>query len=144
MTLERTLSIIKPDGVAHDRIGSVYDRFERAGLRIAAARMLQLSRLEAESFYAVHRERPFFASLVDYMTSGPVMVQVLEGEDAVQKNRDLMGATDPARAAPGTLRREWGESIERNLVHGSDSPANALREIAFFFGEVDVFPRLPA
>lgn len=143
MSFERTLSIVKPDGVARDRIGAVYDRFERAGLRIVAAQMLMLSRAQAEAFYAVHRERPFFASLVEYMTSGPVMVQVLEGEDAVQKNRDLMGATDPARAAPGTLRREWGESIERNLVHGSDSPENALREIAFFFGEIDVFSRIP-
>jgi nucleoside-diphosphate kinase len=143
MSLERTLSIIKPDGVARDRIGSVYDRFERAGLRIVAARMLELSRAQAESFYAVHQKRPFFQSLVAYMTSGPVMVQVLEGEEAVQKNRDLMGATDPAKAAPGTLRRDWGESIERNLVHGSDSPANALCEIAFFFGEIDVFSRTP-
>jgi nucleoside-diphosphate kinase len=141
VALERTLSIIKPDGISRNLIGSVIERFERAGLRVVAARMRRLDRNEAERFYAVHRARPFFPSLVGYMTSGPILVQVLEGEDAVRKNRDLMGATDPARAAPGTIRREWGESIERNLVHGSDSPETAREEIGFFFGAIDVCDR---
>jgi nucleoside-diphosphate kinase len=141
MTLERTLSIIKPDGISRNLIGAVIGHFERAGLRVVAARMRRLGRPEAERFYAVHHSRPFFASLVDYMTSGPVLVQVLEGEDAVRKNRELMGATDPARAAPGTIRREWGESIERNLVHGSDSLETAREEIHFFFGAIDVCDR---
>jgi nucleoside-diphosphate kinase len=141
MALERTLSIVKPDGVSADLIGEVYRRFEKAGLAVIAARMLQLSQREAEAFYAVHRERAFFPDLVRYMSSGPVMVQVLEGENAVARNRDIMGATDPKRAAPGTIRADLAESIERNVVHGSDAAETAAREIAFFFSTTELHPR---
>jgi nucleoside-diphosphate kinase len=141
MALERTLSIVKPDGVARNLIGDVYHRFEKAGLRIVAARMLQLTQRQAEGFYAVHRERPFFRDLCAYMTSGPVMVQVLEGESAVQRHRDIMGATDPKKAAPGTVRADLATSIEENVVHGSDSAENAAREIAYFFAETALCPR---
>jgi nucleoside-diphosphate kinase len=141
MALERTLSIVKPDGVSADLIGEVYRRFEKAGLSIIAARMLRLSQREAEGFYAVHRERPFFADLVRYMSSGPVMVQVLEGENAIARNRDIMGATDPKKAAPGTIRADLAESIERNVVHGSDGPDTATREIGYFFSETELHPR---
>jgi nucleoside-diphosphate kinase len=141
MALERTLSIVKPDGVRGNLIGEVYRRFEQAGLAIVAARMLRLSRPEAERFYAVHRERPFFKDLVRYMTSGPVIVQVLEGEDAIARNRDIMGATDPKKAAPGTIRAELATSIEQNVVHGSDAPDSAAREIAFFFNASELHPR---
>jgi nucleoside-diphosphate kinase len=141
MALERTLSIVKPDGVQKNLIGEVYRRFEQAGLRIVAARMLQLSQSQAEGFYAVHRERPFYRDLVRYMTSGPVMVQVLEGENAVARNREIMGATDPKRAAPGTIRADLAASIEQNVVHGSDAPDTAAREIAFFFAEGDLCAR---
>lgn len=141
MALERTLSIVKPDGVQKNLIGEVYRRFEQAGLRIVAARMLQLSQSQAEGFYAVHRERPFYRDLVRYMTSGPVMVQVLEGENAVARNREVMGATDPRQAAPGTIRADLAASIEQNVVHGSDAPETAVREIAFFFSESDLCPR---
>jgi nucleoside-diphosphate kinase len=140
MALERTLSIVKPDGVSRNLIGEVYGRFEKAGLKIIAARMQQLSRDEAEGFYAVHRQRPFFKDLVAYMTSGPVLVQVLEGEGAVARNREIMGATDPRKAAPGTIRADLAESIERNVVHGSDSPENAATEIAYFFSQTELFP----
>jgi len=136
--MERTLSIVKPDGVGRNLIGEVYRRFEQAGLRVIAARMLRLSQSEAEGFYAVHRERPFFKDLVRFMTSGPVMVQVLEGEGAIAKNRDIMGATNPANAAPGTIRKDFAESIEANSVHGSDSPETAAQEIAFFFAETEI------
>ncbi len=141
MALERTLSIVKPDGVAKNLLGEVYRRFEQAGLRIVAARMRHLTPAEAEGFYAVHRERPFFRDLCRYMTSGPVVVQVLEGESAVQKNRDIMGATDPKKAAPGTIRADLAASIEENVVHGSDSAENAAREIAYFFSETELCPR---
>ncbi|MBV8495351.1 MAG: nucleoside-diphosphate kinase [Gammaproteobacteria bacterium] len=141
MALERTLSIVKPDGVGGNLIGEVYRRFETAGLSIIAARMMQLSQREAEGFYAVHRERPFFRDLVRYMTSGPVMVQVLEGEGAIARNRDIMGATDPAKAAPGTIRADLARSIERNVVHGSDAPETAAREIAYFFSTTELHPR---
>ena len=141
MALERTLSIVKPDGVGRNLIGDVYHRFEKAGLRIVAARMLQLTQRQAEGFYAVHRERPFFRDLCSYMTSGPVMVQVLEGESAVQRHRDIMGATDPKKAAPGTIRADLASSIEENVVHGSDSAENAAREIAYFFAETSLCPR---
>jgi nucleoside-diphosphate kinase len=141
MSVERTLSIVKPDGVQKNVIGNVYHRFEQAGLRIVAARMARLSQAEAEGFYDVHRARPFFKDLVSYMTSGPVMIQVLEGEGAVQKNRDLMGATDPKKAAPGTIRADLATSIEQNVVHGSDSLENAAREISYFFAETDLCPR---
>jgi nucleoside-diphosphate kinase len=141
MALERTLSIVKPDGVQKNLIGEVYRRFEQAGLRVVAARMLQLSQSQAEGFYAVHRERPFYRDLVRYMTSGPVMVQVLEGENAVARNRDIMGATDPKKAAPGTIRADLAASIEQNVVHGSDAPDTAAREIAFFFADSDLCPR---
>ncbi len=141
MSLERTLSIVKPDGVGKNVIGDVYRRFEQAGLRIVAARMLQLTQAQAESFYGIHRERPFFRDLCKYMTSGPVMVQVLEGEGAVAKNRDIMGATDPKKAAPGTIRADLADSIEANVVHGSDSAENAAREVAFFFSETEICPR---
>ncbi len=141
MALERTLSIVKPDGVAKNLIGEVYRRFEQAGLRIVAARMRHLTPAEAQGFYAVHRERPFFKDLCQYMTSGPVVVQVLEGENAVQKHRDIMGATDPKKAAPGTIRADLAASIEENVVHGSDSAENAAREIAFFFSETEICPR---
>jgi nucleoside-diphosphate kinase len=141
MAVERTLSIVKPDGVRKNVIGEVYRRFESAGLRIIAARMMRLSRSEAEGFYAVHRERPFFKDLVAYMTSGPVVVQVLEGENAVARNREIMGATDPKKAAPGTIRADLAESIEQNVVHGSDSAENAAREVAYFFAETELCPR---
>ncbi len=141
MALERTLSIVKPDGVARNLIGDVYRRLEQAGLRIVGARMLLLTQRQAERFYAVHRERPFFRDLCAYMTSGPVMVQVLEGETAVQRHRDIMGATDPKKAAPGTIRADLATSIEQNVVHGSDSSENAAREIAFFFAETSLCPR---
>jgi nucleoside-diphosphate kinase len=133
MALERTLSIIKPDAVKKNVIGQILARFEAAGLRIVAARMMHLSRAEAEGFYAVHRDRPFFRDLVEFMTSGPVLVQVLEGEDAIAKNRELMGATDPKKAAKGTIRADFADSIDANAVHGSDGPETACKEIAFFF-----------
>jgi nucleoside-diphosphate kinase len=141
MAVERTLSIVKPDGVQKNVIGEVYRRFEQAGLRIVAARMRRLTQSEAEGFYAVHRERPFFRDLVSYMTSGPVVVQVLEGENAVAKNRDIMGATDPKKAAPGTIRADLATSIEQNVVHGSDSLENATREIGYFFADTEICPR---
>jgi nucleoside-diphosphate kinase len=141
MALERTLSIVKPDGVSRNLIGEVYRRFEKAGLSIVAARMRHLSQLEAEAFYAVHRERPFYKDLVKYMTSGPVVVQVLEGDNAIAKNREIMGATDPKKAAPGTIRADLAESIERNVVHGSDAADTAAREIAFFFAGTELHPR---
>src|SRR5262245_55015013 len=141
MAFERTLSIVKPDGVQKNLIGEVYRRFEKAGLQIVAARMLRLTLAQAEGFYAVHKERPFFKDLVKYMTSGPVIVQVLEGDNAVAKNRELMGATDPKKAAPGTIRADFAASIEENVVHGSDSAENAAIEIAFFFATSDLCPR---
>ncbi len=141
MALERTLSIVKPDGVARNLIGDVYHRFERAGLCIVAARMTQLTQRQAEGFYAVHRERPFFRDLCGYMTSGPVMVQVLEGESAVTRHREIMGATDPKKAAPGTIRADLATSIEENVVHGSDSVENAAREIGYFFAETALCAR---
>ncbi|MGH8231639.1 MAG: nucleoside-diphosphate kinase [Steroidobacteraceae bacterium] len=141
MAVERTLSIVKPDGVARSLIGEVYRRFESAGLRIVAARMLKLTQQQAELFYAVHRERPFFHDLVRYMSSGPVMTQVLEGEGSIAKNRDIMGATDPKKAAPGTIRADLAHSIEQNVVHGSDSPDTAAGEIAFFFSATEICPR---
>lgn len=141
MALERTFSIVKPDGVQKNLIGEVYRRFEQAGLKIVAARMVHLTQRQAEGFYAVHSERPFFKDLVKYMTSGPVVVQVLEGDNAVAKNRELMGATDPKKAAPGTIRADLASSIEENVVHGSDSAENAAIEIAFFFASSDLCPR---
>ncbi|MDR2220576.1 MAG: nucleoside-diphosphate kinase [Methylobacillus sp.] len=141
MAVERTLSIIKPDAVAKNVIGKIYSRFESNGLRIVASRMMHLSQTEAEGFYAVHRERPFFNDLVKFMISGPVVVQVLEGENAVLAHRDLMGATDPKKAAPGTIRADFAESIDANAVHGSDSPENAAIEIAYFFPASQVFKR---
>ncbi|MDH5175422.1 MAG: nucleoside-diphosphate kinase [Gammaproteobacteria bacterium] len=141
MSLERTLSIVKPDGVRKNVIGDVYHRFEKAGLRIVAARMMHLTQAQAEAFYGIHRERPFFKDLVAFMTSGPVMVQVLEGENAVLKNRDIMGATDPKKADKGTIRADLADSIDANTVHGSDSLENAAREIAFFFSETEICPR---
>jgi nucleoside-diphosphate kinase len=141
MAIERTLSIIKPDAVAKNVIGKIYARFEEAGLRVIAARMMQLSRADAEGFYAVHRERPFFKDLVDFMISGPVMVQVLEGENAIQKNRDLMGATDPRKAAPGTIRADFADSIDANAVHGSDAAETARAEVAFFFPSMNIHSR---
>ena len=139
MALERTLSIIKPDAVAKNVIGEIYARFEKAGLKVVAAKYKQLSRREAEGFYAVHRERPFFNALVEFMISGPVMIQVLEGEGAIAKNRDLMGATDPKKAAKGTIRADFADSIDANAVHGSDSLENAAIEIAYFFPATDVY-----
>jgi nucleoside-diphosphate kinase len=141
MAVERTLSIIKPDAVAKNVIGKIYSRFESNGLRIVAARMAWLSRTEAEGFYAVHRERPFFKDLVEFMTSGPVMIQVLEGEDAIAKNRELMGATDPKKAAAGTIRADFARSIDANAVHGSDGPDTAKAEIAYFFPQSEVHSR---
>jgi nucleoside-diphosphate kinase len=141
MALERTLSIVKPDGVQKNLIGNVYSRFEKAGLRIVAARMMQLTLAQAEGFYAVHRERPFFKDLVRYMSSGPVIVQVLEGDNAVAKHRELMGATDPKKADKGTIRADLAASIEENVVHGSDSADNARTEIAYFFAAADLCPR---
>ena len=139
MAIERTLSIIKPDAVAKNVIGKIYSRFETNGLKVVAARMVWLSPQEAGAFYAVHKERSFFSELVDFMTSGPVMVQVLEGDDAIAKNRDLMGATDPKKAAPGTIRADFAESIDANAVHGSDGPDTACAEIAFFFPGMNVY-----
>jgi nucleoside-diphosphate kinase len=141
MAIERTISIIKPDAVAKNAIGDIYSRFEKAGLKIVAARMMHLSQEQAEGFYAEHKERPFFGALVSFMTSGPVMVQVLEGENAVLTNRDLMGATNPADAAAGTIRADFAESIDENAVHGSDSTESAAREIAYFFAEEELCPR---
>ena len=141
MAVERTLSIIKSDAVAKNIIGKIYSRFESNGLKIVAAKMKHLTREEAEGLYAVHKERPFFAELVKFMTSGPVMVQVLEGENAVAKNRELMGATNPKEAAPGTIRADFASSIDANAVHGSDSLANAAIEVAYFFGEQEICPR---
>ena len=138
MAVERTLSIVKPDGVSRNLIGEVYRRFEKAGLSIIASRMIHLSQLEAEGFYAVHRERPFFKDLVKYMTSGPVVVQVLQGENAIAKNREVMGATNPEKAAAGTIRKEFANDIERNAVHGSDAPETAREEIAFFFSTAEL------
>lgn len=141
MAPERTLSIIKPDAVAKNVIGEIYARFEKAGLKIVAAKMKRLSRAEAEGFYAVHRERPFFKPLVDFMISGPVMIQALEGENAILKNRELMGATDPKKAAPGTIRANFAQSIDANAVHGSDAPETAKEEIAYFFSGVEISGR---
>jgi len=141
MTVERTLSIIKPDGVEKNLIGEIYRRFESAGLQIVASRMMHLSRQQTEGFYAVHSERPFFADLVEYMTSGPVIVQVLEGPDAIARNRQLMGATNPAEADPGTIRADFANSIEENIVHGSDGPETAMQEIEFFFADGGLCPR---
>ncbi|HBT32854.1 MAG TPA: nucleoside-diphosphate kinase [Pusillimonas sp.] len=141
MAIERTLSIIKPDAVAKNAIGQIVARFEQAGLKVIAASLKQLSQSEAERFYAVHRERPFFKDLVDFMVSGPVFVQVLEGDNAIQKNRDLMGATDPKKAEPGTIRADFAESIDANAVHGSDAPETAAVEIAFFFPESNIHSR---
>jgi nucleoside-diphosphate kinase len=140
MAVERTLSIIKPDATRRNQTGAIVDRFEKAGLRIIASRRIRLSKDQAEAFYAVHKARPFFASLVAFMTSGPVVVQVLEGENAIATNRDVMGATDPARAAAGTIRKDFAESIEANSVHGSDAPETAANEIRFFFSELDIVP----
>lgn len=139
--MSQTLSILKPDAVSKNIIGEIYTRFERAGLKIVAAKMKHLSREEAEGFYAVHRERPFFQDLVEFMTSGPVMIQVLEGEDAVTRNRELMGATDPRQAAPGTIRADFATSIDANAVHGSDSEENAKTEIGFFFADDEIYSR---
>ncbi|MBK5915791.1 nucleoside-diphosphate kinase [Rhodocyclus purpureus] len=139
MAIERTLSIIKPDAVAKNVIGQIYSRFEGAGLKVVAARMAWLSEQQAGAFYAVHKDRPFFKDLVSFMTSGPVMIQALEGEDAIAKNRELMGATDPKKAAPGTIRADFADSIDANAVHGSDAPETAAVEIAFFFPTLDVF-----
>ena len=141
MAIERTLSIIKPDAVAKNVIGKIYQRFEDAGLKIIAARMMHLSDQEAGQFYAVHKERPFFKDLVSFMTSGPVMVQVLEGEGAIAKNRELMGATDPKKAEPGTIRADFADSIDANAVHGSDAPETAAVEVAFFFPGMNIHPR---
>ena len=141
MTLERTLSIVKPDAVAKNIIGKIYDRFETAGLRIVACRMIKLSLEQAEAFYAVHRQRPFYGELVEYMTSGPVVVQVLEGEDAIQTNRRVKGATNPEEAEPGTIRADFADSVQANAVHGSDGPETARSEIEFFFNEGDVCQR---
>lgn len=141
MAVERTLSIIKPDAVAKDVIGEIYSRFEKAGLKIVAARMMQLSREQAEGFYAVHKERPFFNDLVSFMISGPVMVQALEGEDAIRKNREIMGATNPKEAAAGTLRHDYADSIDANAVHGSDGPDTAKQEIEYFFKADDICSR---
>ncbi len=141
MSVEQTLSIIKPDGVQKNLMGEIYSRFEKAGLQIIAARMMHLSKEQAEGFYAVHKERPFYGDLVSYMTSGPVMVQALEGESAIDKNREIMGATNPADAADGTIRKDFAASIEENVVHGSDGPDTAAQEIAFFFGDDGLCPR---
>ncbi|WP_227367760.1 nucleoside-diphosphate kinase [Halomonas sp. M20] len=141
MADQRTLSIIKPDAVAKNVIGEIYSRFEKAGLKIVAAKMQHLSKAQAEGFYAEHKERGFFNDLVGFMTSGPVMIQVLEGDDAIAKNRDLMGATNPKEAAPGTIRADFAESIDANAAHGSDSPESAEREVAYFFGNDEICPR---
>ena len=141
MAVERSLSIIKPDAVAQNVIGQIYARFEEAELRIVAARMLHLDRAKTESFYAVHRERPFFGELVEFMISGPILVQVLEGENAIDKNREVMGATNPKDAAPGTIRADFAREVTENAVHGSDAPETAAQEIAFFFDKDEVCPR---
>lgn len=141
MAIERTLSIIKPDAVAKNVMGKIYSRFETNGLKIVAAKMARLSRTEAEGFYAVHKGRPFFNDLVAFMTSGPVMIQVLEGENAIAKNRELMGATDPKKAEPGTIRADFAQSIDANAVHGSDGPETATTEIAYFFPSSEIFSR---
>ena len=141
MAVERTLSIIKPDAVAKNVIGEIYSRFEKAGLKVIASRMTHLSQNEAEGFYAVHRGRPFFNDLVEFMISGPVMIQVLEGDNAILKNRDLMGATDPKKAAPGTIRADFAQSIDANAVHGSDAPETAKVEVGFFFPGMNVYSR---
>ncbi|MGA1381683.1 MAG: nucleoside-diphosphate kinase [Burkholderiaceae bacterium] len=141
MAVERTLSIIKPDAVAKNVIGQIYSRFEQAGLKVIAAQMMHLSRAQAEGFYAVHAQRPFFKDLVDFMISGPVIVQVLQGENAIAKNRELMGATDPKKADPGTIRADFADSIDANAVHGSDGPDTAAQEIAYFFPSMGVFGR---
>lgn len=141
MAIERTLSILKPDAVARNVIGQIYARFEAAGLKIVAAKMAQLTREQAEGFYAVHRERPFFKDLVAFMISGPVMIQVLEGENAIQKNREIMGATDPKKAAAGTIRHDYAVSVDENAAHGSDAPETAAVEIAYFFGQDGICPR---
>ena len=141
MAVERTFSIIKPDAVSKNVVGEIYARFEKAGLKIVAAKMVRLSRNDAEGFYAVHKERPFFKDLVDFMTTGPVMMQVLEGDNAILKNRELMGATDPKKAAPGTIRADFAQSIDANAVHGSDAPETAKVEIAYFFPEHQIYSR---
>ena len=142
MAVERTFSIVKPNAVAKDVIGSIYQRFEQAGLKIVAAKMLHMNKEQAQGFYAVHKERPFFNDLVNFMTSGPVMVQVLEGENAIMKNREIMGATNPAEAAAGTIRADFADSLEANAVHGSDAPETAAEEIAYFFTESEICPRV--
>ena len=141
MAVERTFSIVKPNAVAKDVIGSIYQRFEQSGLKIVAAKMLHMTTEQAQGFYAVHKERPFYNDLVSFMTSGPVMVQVLEGEDAIMKNREIMGATNPAEAAAGTIRADFADSLEANAVHGSDAPETAAQEIAYFFTESEICPR---
>ena len=141
MSVERTLSIVKPDGVAKNIIGEVYSRFEKAGLKVVAAKMMQLSQAQAQEFYAVHKERPFYKDLVSFMISGPVMVQVLEGENAIAKNREVMGATNPKDAAPGTIRADFANSVDENVVHGSDAAETAKQEIAFFFKDNEICPR---
>jgi nucleoside-diphosphate kinase len=141
MAIEQTFSIIKPDAVAKNIIGEIYSRFEKGGLRVVAARMLHLTREQAEGFYAVHKERPFYHDLVEFMTSGPVMVQVLEGENAIMKHRELMGATNPQEADPGTIRADFAETLDENAVHGSDAPETATEEIAYFFADAGVCPR---
>ncbi|MCH9672723.1 MAG: nucleoside-diphosphate kinase [Gammaproteobacteria bacterium] len=141
MAIERTFSIVKPDAVAKNKIGAIYARFEDAGLRIVASKMVHISQAQAAGFYAVHKERPFFNDLVTYMSSGPIVVQVLEGEGAIAKNREIMGATNPADAAPGTIRADFATSIEENAVHGSDAPETAKEEIAYFFGACELCPR---
>ncbi len=141
MAIERTLSIVKPDAVSQNVIGKIYARFEQEGLKIVAAKMKRLSRLEAEGFYDVHRDKPFFSELVDFMTQGPVMIQVLEGENAIARNREIMGATNPEKAAEGTLRKLYASSIQNNAVHGSDAPETAAREIKYFFSEIEIFSR---
>jgi nucleoside-diphosphate kinase len=141
MAIERTFSIVKPDAVSKNLIGAIYGRFESAGLKVVAAKMLHMTREQAGGFYAEHKERPFYEALVNFMTSGPVMVQVLEGEDAIRRHRDIMGATNPKEALAGTLRACYAESIDRNAVHGSDAPASAAREIAYFFSDNEICPR---
>ncbi|WP_298136785.1 nucleoside-diphosphate kinase [Acidiferrobacter sp.] len=141
MAIERTLSIVKPDAVGKNAIGAIYDRFEKAGLRIVAARMMHLTRAQAEGFYAVHKGRPFFNDLVAFMSSGPVMIQVLEGDNAIAKNREVMGATNPSAAAKGTVRADFATSIDENAVHGSDGPDTARAEIHYFFADTDICPR---
>lgn len=141
MAIERTLSIVKPDGVAKNIIGEIYSRFEKGGLRIIAAKMVHLSKERAQQFYAVHKERPFYADLVEFMTSGPVMVQVLEGDNAITRNREIMGATNPKDAEPGTIRADFAETVDENVVHGSDAPETAKQEIAFFFSDDEICSR---